>query len=193
MHTTCLISRHTLAHISRLSLKSQDFPPRPIWSDIIPLSVKDRSSAISPPLHPFHQPLLAVLDVAVVLIPTLRRSAVSTTTVAENITLKDSANGGGCSLGGCIIGVSGAGSLCVHALGLCMYVGGTVGGQCMHALMHSQLHTLMLRSVCASEMQSFHDRVRDCEFHSFLMKENDSNWSKMLRVDYLCTSCHGTP
>lgn len=49
MHTTCLISRHTLAHISRLSLKSQDFPPQPIWSDIIPLSVKDCSSAIFPP------------------------------------------------------------------------------------------------------------------------------------------------
>lgn len=95
--------------------------------------------------------------------------------MAENITQKDSANGGSCCLGGCIIGVSGAGSLCVHALGLCMYVGGTVGGQCMHALMHSQLHTLMLRSVCASEVQSFHDRVRDCEFHSFLMKENGSN------------------
>lgn len=41
----------------------------------------------------------------------------------------DSANGGGCCLGGCIIGVSGAGSLCVHALGLCMH-------SCIHSCTH---------------------------------------------------------
>lgn len=168
------ISPHTHTHQSLVTEKPGFSSPADLIRHHTPLRERLLVSDF-PPLHPFHQPLQAVLAVAVVLIPTLRRSAVSTTTVAENITQKDSANGGGCCLGGCIIGVSGAGSLCVHALGLCMYVGGTVGGHCMHALMHSQLHTLMLRSVCASEVQSFHDRVRDCEFHSFLMKENGSN------------------
>lgn len=168
------ISPHTRTHQSLVTEKPGFSSPADLIRHHTPLRERLLVSDF-PPLHPFHQPLQAVLAVAVVLIPTLRCSAVSTTTVAENITQKDSANGGGCCLGGCIIGVSGAGSLCVHALGLCMYVGGTVGGHCMHALMHSQLHTLMLRSVCASEVQSFHDRVRDCEFHSFLMKENGSN------------------
>lgn len=48
MHTPCLISHHTLAHISWLSMKSQDFPPQLFWSNIIILSVKDSSSLISP-------------------------------------------------------------------------------------------------------------------------------------------------
>lgn len=43
----------------------------------------------------------------------------------------------------------------------------------MHALMHSQLHTPMLRAVGVSEVQSFSDRVRDCDL--FLMKENVAN------------------
>lgn len=48
-HYMLNISSYTHTHISRLSLKSQDFPPQPFWSDIIPLSVKDCSSAIFPP------------------------------------------------------------------------------------------------------------------------------------------------
>ena len=72
--------------------------------------------------------------------------------MAENITQNDSANGGGCCLGGCIIGVSGAGSLCVHALGLCMYVGGVVGGsECMHACIHAFAAAHI--DVCLSESQ----------------------------------------
>lgn len=52
-----------------------------------------------------------------------RFSAVSTTTVAENIPQKDSANGVGCCLGGWIIGVSGASSLCLWILDVyvCMH------------------------------------------------------------------------
>lgn len=84
-----------------------------------------------------------------------RFSAVSTTTVAENIPQKDSANGVGCCLGGCIIGVSGASSLrlcildvdaCVRA---CVWVGrwgGAVACTRMHAClrcMHTRLHAFV--------------------------------------------------
>lgn len=55
-----------------------------------------------------------------------RFSAVSRTTVAENIPLKDSANGVSFCLGGCSIGVSGASSrVCICNVFLYM--------QCMHA------------------------------------------------------------
>lgn len=91
--------------------------------------------------------------------------------MAENITQKDLANGDSCCLGGCIIGVSGADSLCVHALGLCMYVGGIVGRNSVYACINAftAAHT-DAKSCCVSEVQSFYDRVRDCDL--FLMKEN---------------------
>lgn len=77
-------------------------------------------------------------------------SAVSTTTVAENIPQKDSANGVGCCLGGCIIGVSGASSLCLCILDVyvsmyvCMYVG---RGYCVY--MNACSHAFAPARICA--------------------------------------------
>lgn len=109
------------------------------------------------------------------------------TTRAENITQNDSANGGGGCLGGCVIGVSGAGSLCVHSLGLCMYVG---GGVCMLSCIYNCTHWCTAMFVHQLEDQSLHDSVRDCDIHLFLIKETVANWSTMFRADYLCTTCH---
>lgn len=103
-------------------------------------------------------------------------SAVSTTTVAENIPQKDSANGVGCCLGGCIIGVSGASSLCLCILDVyvsmyvCMYVCGERVlrvHECMLACICACTHlcritcgwVLQHRFVCQRKLQSFHERV----------------------------------
>lgn len=135
------------------------------------ICVSERLLVIDSPLRALHQAPRCILVIAIIaLIPSLRCSAVSMATMAENITQNDSANGGGRCLGGCIIGVSGAGSLCVHALVLCMYVGGNC--ECMHAFMHSQLHTRMHSHVSLSEGHSLHNSVRDCEIHLFLIREN---------------------
>lgn len=97
-------------------------------------------------------------------------SAVSTTTVAENIPQKDSANGVGCCLGSCSIGVSGVSckSLCI--LDVCVYVGGQMeGAACtrLHACIRACLYLHMMTScgwalqdlfVCQKRVQSFHGR-----------------------------------
>lgn len=62
-----------------------------------------------------------------------------------------------------------AASVCMLWVYACMWGG---GNECMHAFMHSQLHTLMHSHVCVSEGQSFRGSVRDCDIHLFLIKEN---------------------
>lgn len=81
-----------------------------------------------------------------------------------------------------------AASACILWVYACMW--GDCRGGGMHALMHSQLHTLMHSHVCPSEGQSLHDSVQDCDIHLFLIKENDANRSTMFRDDYFCTICH---
>lgn len=179
-HTMCLISHHTPAHISRLSLKAGIFPFALFNPTSYPCQRKTPRQR-SPPPHPtpfilFIRLPRSLHTIAIfALIPSLCCSAVSMTTRAENVTRDDSANGGGGCLGGCIIGVSGAGSLCVHSLGLCMYVGGIGGGGgggvCMHSCIYSCTHWCTAMSV--------HPRARVCTIvyesviiHLFLIKGN---------------------
>lgn len=92
------ISPYTRAHQSTVAEKP-GFSPSPF---LIPhhIPVSERLLVSDSPLHPLHPAPQCLLSITVALIPSLRCSAVSMTTVAENISQNDSANGGGPCLGG---------------------------------------------------------------------------------------------
>lgn len=82
--------------------------------------------------------------------------------MAENIPQKDSANGVGCCLGGCIIGVSGASSLrlCILDVYACVGRWGALHlhvctlacmHSCLHAFVHDNVWMSAAGSVCVSE------------------------------------------
>lgn len=75
------------------------------------------------PPHPLHQASRGLLVIAIIApIPSLCCSAVSTTTMAENIAQNDSANGGGCCLGFILLGsVELAVSVCMLWVYACMW------------------------------------------------------------------------
>lgn len=71
-------------------------------------------------------------------------SAVSTTTEAENIPKKDLANGVGCCLGGCIIGVSGTSSQCLCTLDVCVCVLSRWRLMCVYVCMLACMHICII-------------------------------------------------
>lgn len=143
---------HTHTHIVS---ESQDFPPQLSWSDIVPFLMKDPLSAIpsssSLSVSSAHSRYGEKKEESHFFHFCPRFSAVSTTTVAENIPQKDSANGVGCCLGGCIIGVSGASSLrlCILDAYACMWVGRWGGGALACTRMHACTHAFVPTCICA--------------------------------------------